>query len=306
MKLRCCAALLLTVSAMHAQGQRRVFSKIFTGEPYTIECYLPQITNGPNFPAWSPDGKELAFAMKGSIWRVRLGDTTARELVAEQGYASQPAWSPDGRWIVYTSDWNEQIHLRLLDLRTGATTALTSGNSINVEPEWSPDGTRLAYVSTVPNGNYNIYIMPLRDARAGAAEMITRDFELKPPTVYYGNWALHIHPTWTRDGKELIFISNRDNKHGSGGFYRMKAAPGASMERFYYEETTWNFLYFIATFWHSCSEELSWRRLDRLDSIQYSWAFPPSSGALSSQMWTAPHLANLPLQAFQGIATSSG
>ena len=55
--------------------------------------------------------------------------------------------------------------------------------------------------------------------------MITQDFELIPPTVYYGKWALHIHPTWTRDGKELIFISNRDNKHGSGGFYRMRAEP---------------------------------------------------------------------------------
>ena len=68
--------------------------------------------------------------------------------------------------------------------------------------------------------------------------------EALPPDVYlassyYGKWALHIHPTWTRDGKELIFISNRDNKHGSGGFYRMKAEPGAQMHRFYYEETTW-------------------------------------------------------------------
>ena len=231
--------LLLIPLAVHPQGQRRVFSKIFTGEPYTIECYLPQITNGPNFPSWSPDGRELAFSMKGSIWRLKLGETTAHELTTDEGYASQPAWSPDGRWIVYTSDRNEQIHLKLLDLETGNVTLLTAGNSINVEPEWSPDGKRLAYVSTVPNGNYNIYIMPLAGGRPGAAQMITRDFELIPPTVYYGKWALHIHPTWTRDGKELVFISNRHNKHGSGGFYRMTAEPGAAMERFYYEETTW-------------------------------------------------------------------
>jgi hypothetical protein len=68
---------------------------------------------------------------------------------------------------------------------------------------------------------------------------LTEDFELKPPTVYYGKWALHIHPTWTRDGKELILVSNRGNKHGSGGFYRMRAEPGAPLERFHYEETTW-------------------------------------------------------------------
>src|ERR1043165_1427599 len=142
------ALCLMLIPALYSQGQRRVFSKIFTGEPYTIECYLPQITNGPNFPTWSPDGKEIAFSMKGSIWRQKLGETTARELTTDQGYAVMPAWSPNGNFIVYTSDWNEQIHLRILDLRTGESRALTSGNSINVEPEWSPDGSRIAYVST--------------------------------------------------------------------------------------------------------------------------------------------------------------
>ncbi len=224
--------------SLRAQGQRRVFSRIMTGEPYTLECYLPQITNGPNFPSWSPDGTELAFAMKGSIWRMKPGEA-AYELTTDQGYASMPAWSPDGNWIAYTSDLNETIHIKLLNLRDGTTRQITTGNSINVEPEWSPDGTKLAYVSTHPNGNYNIYVMPFASGIPGTAAMITSDFELKPPTVYYGKWALHIHPTWTRDGKELILISNRDNKHGSGGFYRMRAEPGAPLVRFHYEETTW-------------------------------------------------------------------
>jgi TolB protein len=265
--------LALVPAVVFPQGERRVFSKIFTGEPYTIECYLPQITNGPNFPDWSPDGKELVFAMKGSIWRLKLGESTAHELTTGPGYASQPAWSPDGRWIVYTSDLNEQIHLHLLDLKTSASTPLTSGNSVNVEPTWAPDGQRIAYVSTVPNGNYNIYILPLKDGAAGAPQMITQEFELIPPTVYYGKWALHIHPTWTRDGKELIFISNRDNKHGSGGFYRMRAEPGAPMRRFYYEETTWkarpNLSPDGAKLVYSSYLGRQWQQL---------WAMPPKGG----------------------------
>ncbi|MBI1788444.1 MAG: CehA/McbA family metallohydrolase [Acidobacteria bacterium] len=265
--------LLLLGALAPAQTQRRVFSRIMTGEPYTLECYLPQITNGPNFPAWSPDGKELAFAMKGSIWKMRLGETTAYELTSGQGYDSQPAWSPDGNWIAYTSDFNEQIHLRLLNLRDGTTRELTSGNSINVEPEWSPDGSRLAYVSTHPNGNYNLYVMPVAGGVPGPPRMLTRDFELVPPTVYYGKWALHIHPTWTRDGKELILISNRDNKHGSGGFYRMKAEPGAELKRFHYEETTWKARPALspdgAKLVYSSYLGRQWQQL---------WAMPPKSG----------------------------
>ncbi|HUQ93973.1 MAG TPA: CehA/McbA family metallohydrolase [Bryobacteraceae bacterium] len=265
--------LLLLASLAPAQTQRRVFSRIMTGEPYTLECYLPQITNGPNFPTWSPDGKELAFSMKGSIWRQKVGETTARELTTDQGYAGMPAWSPDGNFIVYTSDWNEQIHLRLLDLRTGESRALTSGNSINVEPEWSPDGSRIAYVSTWPNGNYNIYVMPLSAGIPGMQVQLTRDFELVPPTVYYGKWALHIHPTWTRDGKELILISNRDNKHGSGGFYRMKAEPNAPLTRFHYEETTWKARPTLspdgAKLVYSSYLGRQWQQL---------WAMPPKGG----------------------------
>jgi Tol biopolymer transport system component len=264
---------LLACVPIFGQGQRRVFSKIFTGEPYTIECYLPQITNGPNFPAWSPDSKTIAFSMKGSIWRLKLGEKTAYELTVDKGYASQPAWSPDGRWVVYTSDLDEQIHLKLLDLSNGGVTQLTSGNSINVEPEWSPDGSRIAYVSTEPNGNYNIYTMPIRDGRAGTPVMITSDFELIPPTVYYGKWALHVHPTWTRDGSELIFVSNRHNKHGSGGFYRMRAEPGAPMERFHYEETTWKARPTLspdgAKLVYSSYLGRQWQQL---------WAMPPKGG----------------------------
>lgn len=256
-----------------AQTQRRVFSRIFTGEPYTIECYLPQITNGPNFPAWSPDGKQIAFAMKGSIWRLTLGESTAHQLTSGSGYDSMPAWSPDGNFIVYTNDLNETIHLRLLDLRSGETRALTTGNSINVEPEWSPDGSQIAYVSTQPNGNYNIWVMPLAAGVPGAPRQLTFDHELVPPTVYYGKWALHIHPTWTRDGKELILISNRDNKHGSGGFYRMKAEPRAPLRRFHYEETTWKARPTLspdgAKLVYSSYLGRQWQQL---------WAMPPNGG----------------------------
>ena len=238
--------LLITLCSWPAEGQerRRVFSRILdqvhVGDmAYVPECYLPQITNGPNFPTWSPDGVQLAFAMAGSIWRLKLGETTAYELTEDAGYDSQPTWSPDGKWIVYTSEQDEQIHLKLLDIEAGSVRTLTSGQSINVEPTWSPDGTRLAYVSTGPNGIFKIYIMPMAKGGPGAPILLTPDFRLNPPSVYYGDMAHYINPAWTPDGQNLIFVSNRDNVNGSGGLYHMRAEPGATMTRFHYEETTW-------------------------------------------------------------------
>ena len=108
--------------------------------------------------------------------------------------------------------------MKLLNLEDGSIQALTQGNSINVEPAWSPDGKRLAYVSTWPNGTFNICVMPFENGGPGQPQMITRDYRLDPPTVYYGDMAHHINPTWTPDGREFIFISNRDNRNGSGGF----------------------------------------------------------------------------------------
>ena len=91
---------------------------------YMYSYYVPQSASTPWRPAWSPDGKELAFAMSGSIWKIRLGETTAYELTANKTYDSSPSWSPDGRWIVYTAEDGQGVNLMLLNLATKESAAL--------------------------------------------------------------------------------------------------------------------------------------------------------------------------------------
>src|SRR5581483_301929 len=119
--------------------------------------YLPPAPSStPWAPAWSPDGKSLAIAMDGSIWRVDLTGA-ATELTYDRKYHSSPTWSPDGKWIVYTADDDgNSIQLEILNVETGESHALTSDAQVYLDPHFSPDGQRLCYVSTQPNGHFNI------------------------------------------------------------------------------------------------------------------------------------------------------
>lgn len=77
-----------------------------------------------------------------------------------------PAWSPDGRYLAYMSlveqkqrnDGSSQIHVKSIDGSNDI--ALTSDTWANISPIWSPDGTKLAYLSErdgKPN-SYALYV----------------------------------------------------------------------------------------------------------------------------------------------------
>jgi TolB protein len=207
---------------------------------YYREMYLPQVTSGPSAVTWSPDGRELIYSMQGSLWRQQLGSKVTHQLTDGPGYDYQPDWSPDGRMVVYASYHDDQIELRLLDLSTGRSRSLLADRAVNVEPRWSPDGSRIAFVSTAYEGRWHLFIAPLSsDGSLGPAQRITEDRESGLPRYYYGAHDQYLSPTWSPDGRDLIFISNRGHIWGSGGFWRMPARANAEPRELRFEETTW-------------------------------------------------------------------
>ena len=206
---------------------------------YYREMYLPQLTSGPSSVTWSPDSRELIYSRAGSLWRQRIDSTVAVQLTDGPGYDYQPDWSRDGRFIVYSSERDGAIELWLLDLNDGKSRQLTRGGAVNIEARWSPDGRQLLYVSTAYNYRFHIFKAEVRDGALVNSERITGEVKSPLPRYYYSAYDHEISPVWTRDGQSVLFVSNRGQIHGTGGFWRMSATGGAEPEQLHYEETNW-------------------------------------------------------------------
>jgi TolB protein len=223
------AAGLLAGPPLLGQGPSRTYPMARHGGNYMHNYYLPPAPGStPWAPAWAPDGKSIAVSMSGSIWRVDPATGAAEELTAGTTYDSLPAWSPDGRFMAYVADdGGTNIGLRALEIASGKTWPLGDDKFVYLDPTFSPDGSRLAYVSTKPNGYFNVYVRPIRDGRwAGDEIAITKDRTFGRERLYFGEWDMHMSPAWTRDGKELLLVSNRDVALGSGNVLRVPAVAG--------------------------------------------------------------------------------
>ena len=223
----CCLAT-IAVDGVLAQAGRYPASR--HGGNYMHNFYFPPSPSStPWAPSWAPDGESIAVAMSGSIWRVDPDTGIANELTySPDAYHSSPDWSPDGQWIVYTADYDgERVQLELLDVETGETTALTDDQHVYSDPTFSPDGTRIAYVSTRPNGYFNVSVRSVEQGHWAGDEMpITADHDFGSNRLYFGPWDMHLTPTWLPTDDELLLVSNRDVPLGSGNAIRVPAVEG--------------------------------------------------------------------------------
>jgi dipeptidyl aminopeptidase/acylaminoacyl peptidase len=132
-----------------------------------------QLTSGAyeeRMPAWSPDGRSIAFVTKrvGDVdrndnWDVYVIDARAgaspRQLTtfaggdADPGWGSPPAWSPDGKWIAYLEGGPDSLiyyagqKLAVIPAGGGERRLLTAELDRNVgRPTWSPDGASLLFL----------------------------------------------------------------------------------------------------------------------------------------------------------------
>lgn len=178
-----------------------------TGEESPVEAAL----RGTVDAVLSPDGERIAFSLgtggsrdANEIWTVKTDGGALRRLTTMPRLQHEPQWSPDGRWIYFLSGDGGQSHdVWRVTADASQREQLTSGSVYQFELAIASDG-RLAYSSN-RTGNYEIFTQH----EAGPVERWT-DHE-----------ALDGHPTWSPEGRALIFHSSRS---GRLDLWRLEAA----------------------------------------------------------------------------------
>jgi len=117
----------------------------YTRKRYDFDSTAPRQAKGILAPALSPDGKQIAFTALNQLWLMDIGKAP-RQLTHDSFYKQGPAWSPDGKWLAYVSDKDGTENIYLLDPVTGEEKHIApSKTSAQIFPAWSPDGKWIAF-----------------------------------------------------------------------------------------------------------------------------------------------------------------
>jgi Tol biopolymer transport system component/imidazolonepropionase-like amidohydrolase len=116
----------------------------FTPKRRTFDLSGPQPVRGIMHPVVSPDGTQVAFAAVGDLWIMPIGGTPQR-LTRDGWLETDPAWSPDGKSLAFSSDRGGSMNVWVRDLQSGADRQVTHGSAAAMQAAWSPDGTRIAF-----------------------------------------------------------------------------------------------------------------------------------------------------------------
>ena len=156
-------------------------------------------------PAWSPDGRQIAFDMdlnsedhlrpqQIDIFIINADGTGERNLTQHPALDTSKCWSPDGTHLVFSSTRDGNWELHRMEIATREVRQLTRLGFASA-PDWSPDGRYIAFEHEGSEGRH-IYIMNadgknirpllrrLRKGRFGTSIMVSSFAKWSPDGKY--------------------------------------------------------------------------------------------------------------------------
>jgi tricorn protease len=189
-------------------GKRAVFEA--HGEILTVPAEKGDIRNltrspavADRNPAWSPDGKSIAwFSDESGEYALHIRDQNGlgevRKIILDQppSFYYNPIWSPDSRKIAYC---DKRLNLWYVDLTNGIPVHVATDYYEDGPPPfnyaWSPDSRWLTYSRILPNRLHAIFVYSL---------------EKKKSTQITDGMSDALHPVFDQSGKYLYFVASTD------------------------------------------------------------------------------------------------
>jgi dipeptidyl aminopeptidase/acylaminoacyl peptidase len=164
------------------------------------------------------DGKGWIYERRTHLFAVPVGGGEPRQLTDGDWDDASPAWSPDGRQIAFASDRSAErwrwagSDIWVLDVQSGALWRLTDESLGCGRPAWSPDGVTLTFTASPRrHGDGHTDLMVVPTAGNAPARRLTEDFLptcadtcISDQRAFHGPTPLY----WSGDGRAIYFLAS--------------------------------------------------------------------------------------------------